>query len=129
MLTKSIEEMKQLLDEIYRDSVQTRMQGHAAGYPTSLPSRPFAVPMHSNYSRMPNGRAGMRHISGYTFGNLPFQELGHTLGIRNVCAEFGNCGVMQSNPSVTITNQHFTTQNSGSPVCDAALSESYKMLK
>ena len=28
MLTKSVEEMKQLLDEIYRDSVNTRMQGH-----------------------------------------------------------------------------------------------------
>ena len=129
MLTKSVEEMKQLLDEIYRDSVQTRMQGHAAGYQTSLPPRPFTLPVHPNYPRLPTGRAGMRHISGYAYGTLSPHELGYTLGIRNVCAEFGNCGLMPNHSSDRISNEIFTTQHSGSPVCDTALSESYKMLK
>ena len=130
MLTKSVEEMKQLLDEIYRDSVQTRMHGHAAGYQASLPPRPpFTLPVHPNYPRLSSGRAGIRHISGYAYGTLHPQELGYTLGIRNVCAEIGNCGLMQSHSNDRISNQHFTTPHSGSPICDTALSESYKMLK
>ena len=129
MLTKSVEEMKQLLDEIYRDSVQTRMKGHAAGYQALLP-RPFKLPVHDPYyPRLPGGRAGMRQISGYAYGTVHPQELGYTFGIRNVGAEIGNCGLVQSHPSDRISNQHFTTQHSGSPVCDTALSESYKMLK
>ena len=83
MLTKSVEEMKQLLDEIYRDIVHNRAQGQAMGYQASLPPRPFSVPLHP---RLPNGhswRSGLRHMSGNAYEVLPSQEHGCSMGIRS----------------------------------------------
>ena len=41
MLTKSEEEMKQILDKIYRNNVHTRMQSQSEGFQTSLPHKPY----------------------------------------------------------------------------------------
>ena len=115
MLTKSVEEMKQLLDEIYRDSVNTRMQGQAIGYQASLPPRPLTIPLHPNYPRLPNvspGRAGLRHTRCYAYGSVPFQEHVYSLGLRNVCAEIGYYGMIPGYPGDRTLNQDFTEQQS-----------------
>ena len=132
MLTKSVEEMKQLLDEIYRDSVNTRMQGQTVGYQTSLPTRPFTIPVRPNNPRLPNaspGPAGLRHMRGYAYGSVPFQEHVYSLRLGNVCAKIRNCGMIPGYPSDRTLNQDLTEWQSGIPVCEAVLTESYKMLK
>ena len=129
MLTKSVEEMKQLLDEIYRDSVYNRVQGQAMGYQASLPPRPFSVPLHP---RLPNGhswRSGLRHMSGYAHEVLPSQEHGFSMGIRSMCGEIGNYRMIPIYHSDTALNQHCTAQHSGSSICETAMTEPYKMLK
>ena len=65
-------------------------------------------------------------MSGYAYGSVPVL---YSLGLRNVCAEIKNCGMIPGYPSDRTLNQDFTEQQSGSPVCEAVLTESYKMLK
>ena len=118
MLTKSVEEMKQLLDEIYRDSVHTRIQGQTMGYQALLPSRPFSVPLNP---RLPNGhswRSGFRHMTGYAHEVLPSQGYGFSTGIRSGCDEVGNSRMIPKYPSDRALNQHFTAQHSGRSVCE-----------
>ena len=128
MLTKSVEEMKQLLGEIYRNSIQTRMQSQPACFQTSLPHRPY-IPTNHGYPRLPNSCASLQSISGNPHVNLRSPEHGYPWGIRNICTELGNCGLMPDHSSHRMSNQHFTTESSGGGVCNTALTDSYKMLR
>ena len=92
-------------------------------YQASLPTRPFTIPLHPNNPRLSNaspGPAGLCHMSGYAYGSVPFQQKHvYSLGLRNVCAEIRNCGMIPGYPSDRTFNQDFTEQQSGSPVCEA----------
>ena len=124
MLTKSVEEMKQLLDDIYRNNVQTRMQSQSVGFQTSLPHRPY-IPTNHGHPRLTNAGTSLQSINGNPYANLRSTEHGYPWGIRTIYTELGNCGLMPDHSSYRI----FTTESSGGAVRDTALTGSYKMLR
>ena len=85
MLTKSVEEMKQLLDEIYRSSVQTRFQNNSGGFQVSVPYRPYMLPLNYGYARVHNASANMQPSHGNCYGQTDVQEQGCSWSIRNAC--------------------------------------------
>ena len=124
MLTKSVEEMKQLLDDIYRSSAR---YPSGAGCQSSMIYRPYSNPMNHGLAGIPNTSVyfpqGYERIQpvyqGETRGPAPI------LGMRNYFSEQNICEPVSVSNRLGLSHRHLG-RGSVSAVSSDALVKAYE---
>ena len=126
MLTKSVEEMKQLLDEIYRNSINTRFQS-GGGFHNPLPCRPYSYPLNYGLVRTPNAGAGYQrtHANGQHFYHGHGQGQPHLWDIRNAYAEYNTCDAISNSARQRLAYKHSAREHVGVVSADSSISNHY----
>lgn len=107
MLTKTVMELKQLLDDIYRNSVNSRLQNNAVGFSQSMTCRPCNVPLNYWYQGVSNGSVTLQQRPENFYGHTVAREERYSRGARNMGSELG-CGLVPGLSAHGITSDPCT---------------------